>query len=201
MWSDQSGQGNHARSLDQTLFPKVIADGVQLNYPELGAGFVVANSSSLDFGSSDFAVLVVAGLPAVEYPITLFRKSDNLRTGSRQVAIDWVLSSPTTGQPQGTIDDTVISSDSDIQQPAVNAYGLYRSTSYVELHVNGGVRGTAELPSAGLVTSNADDLYLGVGSATGVPADSIEAVIAIRGSVGSTELSQLEGFLRSTFAK
>jgi hypothetical protein len=144
---------------------------------------------------------VVAGLSSSTTPVTLLRKWDTLRTNSSQIAIDWVLSSTAAGGPQGTVDDTVIPGNVDISQPSVEAYGLYRSTDHVALQVNGVTVGSADLPTAGLTTSNPYDLYLGVGGMFGTPADSIEAIIAIRGTIGSTELSQLGDFLRAVFMK
>jgi hypothetical protein len=201
IWADQSGQGNDAHALDTKALPHVIPDGVQLDSTKSGTGFVVVNSPSLDFGSGDFAVIVVAGLSSSTTPVTLFRKSDGLRTNSNQIAIDWVLSSAAAGKPQGTVDDTVISAVVDISQPSVEAYGLYRSTDHVELRLNGSTLGSADLPAPGLTTSNPENLYLGVGSMFGTPADSIEAIIAVRGTVGSTELDQLGDFLRTVFMK
>jgi hypothetical protein len=203
-WADQSGQGNDATALYPNLPPHVIPDGVQLDstQPNTGTGFVVVNSPSLDFGSGDFAVIVVAGLSSSAKPLSFFRKSEGART-SQQISLDWVLSSTSsavTGQPQGVVDGTTVPSSTDISQPAVAAYALYRSTDQVELHVNGVVLGSAELPTPGLSTTNAADLYLGVNGIVGSPVDSIKAVVAIRGSIGSTELNQLEGFMRDVFA-
>ena len=62
VWPDQSGQGNDAHALYPTALPHVIPNGVQLDASQRGSGFVVFNSPSLDFGSGDFAVIVVAGL-------------------------------------------------------------------------------------------------------------------------------------------
>jgi hypothetical protein len=199
IWADQSGQGNDAHALSTTALAHVIPDGVQLASATSGSGFVVANSPSLDFGAGDFAVIVVAGLSSSTTPVTLFRKTDGLRTNSRQIAIDWALSSAAVGQPQGTVDDTVISANVNISQPSVEAYGLYRSTDHVELRINGSTVGSADLPTPGLTTSNAENVYVGVGSMFGTPADSIEAMIAIRGTIGSTELDQLGDFLRTVF--
>ncbi len=201
IWADQSGQANDAHALSTTALPHVIADGVQLDSTQSGAGFVVVNRPSLDFGSGDFAVIVVAGLSSSTTPVTLLKKSDGLRTNSSQIAIDWVLSSAAAGQLQGAVDDTVIPAAMDISQPSVEAYGLWRSTDHVELQLNGVTVGKADLPTPGLTTSNPANLYLGVGNMFSTPADSIEALIAIRGTVGSTELSQLGDFLRTVFMK
>jgi hypothetical protein len=201
VWADQSGQGNDAHALYPSALPQVIPDGVQLDSAQLGSGFVVANSPSLDFGSGDFAVIVVAGLSSSTTPLSFFRKSDGARTNSQQISIDWVLSSTLTGRPQGTLDDTTVPASMDVAQPSVGAYTLYRSTDQIELHLNGAVLGSAGLPMPGPSTTNPEDLYLGVNSLFGSPVDSIEAVVAIRGSIASTELNQLEGLMRDVFAR
>lgn len=201
VWADQSGQGNDAHALSTTAPPQVISDGVQLDATQSGAGFVVANSPSLDFGLGDFAVIVVAGLSSSTTPVTLFRKWDGARTDSRKISIDWALSSAGSGRPQGTVDDTVVPASTDVPQPSTAAYGLYRSVDHIELHLNGAVLGSNDLPTPGLTTSNPENLYLGVGSQVGNPADSLEAAIAVRGPVGADELGQLEGFLKTVFAR
>jgi hypothetical protein len=199
VWADQSGQGNDARALYPTAPPHVIANGVQLDPNQLGSGLVVGNSPSLDFGSGDFAVVVVGGLASSTARVSLFRKSDGTRTDSRQISIDWVLSSATTGRPQGTVDDTQVLSGMDTVQPAVNAYTLWRAMDHLELRLNEAVLGKADLPSPGLSTSNSEDVYLGVTNYFGSPADTLETVIAIRGTVGSSDLGVLEVFLKEVF--
>jgi len=201
VWADQSGQGNDAHALAPTAMPKVIPDGVQLDSTQAGTGFVVVNSPSMDFGSGDFAVIIVSGLASSATPVKLLRKSDGARTGSRQIGIEWTLSGTVTGRPEGTLDDTAVVASMDIAQPSVAAYTLTRSTDHIELRVNEAVVGSDDLPMPGLSTSNAEDLYLGTGSTVGSAADSIEAVIAIHGSTDSTVLTQLEVFLRTVFMK
>src|SRR5262245_25285668 len=97
VWPDQSGQGNDAHALYPNHLPHVIANGVQLDSSQRGSGFVVGNSPSLDFASSDFAVIVVAGLSSGTARVSFFRKSDGARP-SRQISIDWVLSASNAGQ-------------------------------------------------------------------------------------------------------
>jgi hypothetical protein len=203
LWKDQSGQGNDAHALIPTAPPKAIPDGVQLDSSQLGTGFVVVNSPSLDFGADDFAVIVVEGLSSSTTPVTLLRKSDQARTNKRQISIDWVLSpgaSALTGHPEGAVDDTTIPAAADIAQPSVTAYTLYRATNHVELRVNESVVASADL-SPDVSTSNSADVYIGTGTMFASAADSIEAVIAIRGTVGSTVLNQLDVFVRDVFAK
>jgi len=204
VWADQSGQGNDAYALSTTGLPQVIPDGVQLDSSQQGTGFVVLDSPSLDFSAGDFAVIVVAGLSSSATPLSFFRKSDGARTSSQQISIDWVLSptsSALAGKPQGVVDETTVLATTDVSQPSVGAYTLYRSTDSLELRLNETVLGTGNLPTPGLSTTNAEDLYLGVSGMLGSPVDSIEAVVAIRGSLGSTELDQLEGFVRDVFAR
>ncbi len=200
VWADQSGQGNDAHALYPSALPHVIANGVQLDSSQLGSGFVVANSPSLDFGSGDFAIIVVAGLSSSSSRVSFFRKSDGLRENSRQISLEWVLSSATTGRPQGAVDDTPVATGTDIRQPSVRAYTLRRATDYLELDLNEVVLGSADLPTTGLSTSNAEDVFLGVADLSGSPADSLDAVIAIRGSISASDLNQLQVFLRTLFA-
>jgi hypothetical protein len=200
LWADQSGNGNDAHALYPTALPQVIADGVHLDPTQTGDGFVVNNSPALDFASGDFALIAVAGLSSGMASVALVKKSDGARTNSRQITIEWTLSSPTTGRPDGVLDDTTIPASTDMAEPSVAAYTLYRSTDHIELHVNGAVVSSADLPAPGMSTTNSDDVYVGVGSMVGSPADSIEAVIAVRGTVGATALNQLELFLRDVFA-
>ena len=199
VWKDQSGQGNDARALYPTAAPQVIPNGVQLDQKQLGGGFLVANSASLDFGSGDFAVIVVAGLSSATTPVSLFRKSDSARTNSRQIAIDWVLISSSTGAPQGTVDDIVVTTTTPVPQPSIGSYAIRRTTNHLELHFNGTVFGSADLPLSGISTTNAADVFVGTGSFSGSTADSVEAVIVMRGAVESFDLNSVERFLRAAF--
>ncbi len=200
VWADQSGQGNDARALSLTAAPQVFAHGVQFDSTQAGGGFIVRNSSSLDFGSGDFAVIVVGGLSSGATPVSFFRKSDSARTNSRQISIDWGLSSSQMGGPEGAVNDTVLVATASLGQPAVYAYTLERANDHVELHVNGTVLSSADLPGPGASTSNAADAYVGVSNVFSRPAASIEAVIAIRGQIESSDFNGLETFLRTLFA-
>jgi hypothetical protein len=200
MWPDQSGQGNNARAIYPGAPPHVIANGVQLDANQYGSGFEVVNSASLDFGAGDFAVIVVAGLSSSTAPVTFFRKWDGVRENSRGISIDWVLTSATTGRPQGAVNDTLVVTGMDTTQPSVRAYTLRRATDYLELYLNDAVLRTADLQTPGASTSNAKNLFLGVSDPGGEPADSLAAVIAIRGSIASADLNELQVFLRQVFA-
>jgi hypothetical protein len=199
VWTDQSGHGNDAHALYPTALPQVIPDGVHLDPGQLGSGFVVANTPSLDFGAGDFAVIVTAGLSSASAPVSFFRKSDSSRQATRQISLDWTLSSATAGRPTGSVDQTLVDTTAQLAQPSVGTYTLQRSGGHVELHFDGTVLGSADLPAADESTTNADDVYVGVAGLVGSPADSVEAVLALRGPVSSTDLAALEHFLRTVF--
>jgi hypothetical protein len=198
LWPDQSGQGNDARAIYPSAPPRVIPNGVQLDPNKLGSGFRVYNSPSLDFGAGDFAVIVVAGLSSSAAPVTFFRKWDGARENSRRISIEWAISPPAAGLPRGTVNDTPVTGV-DTPQPSVRAYGLRRATDRIELRVNEAVLAGVDLPTAGASTTNAADVFLGVGDTFGDPVDSLEAVIAIRGSIRSADLNDLQVFLRTVF--
>lgn len=203
LWADQSGRANDAHALAPSAPPTVIPDGVHLDSSQTGTGFVVADSPSLDFAAGDFALVAVVGLSSETTPVTIARKADGARTNSRQISIDWMRMTTDAGFIggfQGSIDDTTIEATNDVPQPSVTTYTLYRSAAHAELHVNGAVFGSADLPAA-TSTTNAAPLYIGANGLFGSPADSIEAVIAVRGPIESTVLNQLELFLRDVFRK
>jgi hypothetical protein len=200
VWKDQSGQGNDARALYPSAPPLVVPNGVQLDSKQLGAGFLVANSPSLDFGSDDFAVIVVAGLSSATAPVSLFRKSDSARTNSRKIALYWALTSATTGEPQAEVDDVVVGTTTPAPQPSVGAYAVQRMASHIELHFDGTVFGSTDLPASDISTTNAEDVFIGTGSFSAFTADSVEAVIVTRGPIGSSDLNSIEKFLRTMFA-
>ena len=200
VWPDQSGHGNHASAIYPSALPHVIPNGVQLDPNRLGSGFRVVNSPSVDFGAGDFAVLVVAGLSSGAIPVTFFRKWDGARENSRRISIEWVISPPSAGRPQGAVNDTPVATGMDTTQPSVRAYTLRRTIDHLDLHLNEAVIGSDDLPTAGASTSNARDIFIGVGDTFGAPADSLEAVIAIRGSIRSADLTDLQVFLRTVFA-
>jgi hypothetical protein len=200
VWRDQSGQGNHAGALHPTdAPPHVIPNGVHLDPNQVGSGFVVLNSPSLDFGSGDFTIIVVAGLASSTAPVTFFQKWDGARQNSRRISIDWVLSSAIAGRPQGALNDTPLLTDTDLPQPSVGAYSLRRAIDRVELRLNEALLGSATLPTPGLSTTNSNDVYLGVNGFGGRPADSLAAVIAIRSAIAPTDLNELQAFLRINF--
>lgn len=200
VWADQSGRGNNALALYPSAPPHVIAGGVRLDPNQLGSGFIVGDSASMDFGSEDFAVIVVAGLTSSANPVSFFRQSDGARMNARQISLDWVLSSASTGRPQGTVNDTRVMTGMDLSVPAVRAYTLRRTTDHLEVSVNEVIVASSDLPVPGASTTSSAEAFIGVGGYFGSPVDSVQAVIAVRGPISSTELNQLQAFLRTSFA-
>jgi hypothetical protein len=88
VWRDQSGQGNDAQALYPTALPQADANGVKLDVTTPGSGFYVENSPSFDFGSGDFAVIVVAGLVSNDQQVALFTKGAGTRGAQRQITLD-----------------------------------------------------------------------------------------------------------------
>jgi hypothetical protein len=201
IWHDQSGHNNNAYAAYPSAPPHVIADGVQLDQSQIGDGFEVLDSPTLDLGSGDFAVIVVAGLKAQSDTITLFSKSDGVFSGSRKIQLRYFPTSPSTGVPQGFVNDTEIASDTEqeIPEPSVRVYDLRRTGDHVEVRSNGSTYVSADLP-AGTSTTNSETLYLGTGNIGTYAADTLEAVIIVRGSIASTDLDDLESYLTMLFA-
>ena len=202
-WYDQSGQNNHARALYASYQPIVTSNGVKLETTRPGSGFFVDNSPSLDFGAGDFAVIVVAGLAFNNQYVGLFTKSDGARPpAQRQVTLDFTLSpgSVTSGRPQALVNDKSIDALFDTPQPSVAVYGVQRVVDHVELRLNGMALNHTDLDS-GVSTTNNAGVYLGTGGLEGYVADSISAVVAVRGPISSTDLNALESFLWRNFVR
>jgi len=202
-WYDQSGHGNHARALYPDYQPVVISKGVKLETTRRGTGFFIENSSSLDFGAGDFAVIVVAGLTFNNKIVGLFSKADGAPPpAQRQVTLLFTLSpgSVTSGRSEALVNDKSIEGVLDEPQPSVAVYGVQRVVDHVELRLNGVVQNSTDLDS-GVSTTNSAGVYLGTGSLEGNVADSIAAVVAVRGSISATDLAGLESFLARNFAE
>lgn len=199
VWPDLSGKGNDAKPANPDASPTVTEDGVKLAPDRPGAGFVVANSSSLDLAAEDFSMLVVSGLET-GMPATFFSKSDQNRADPRQVVLQWVFTGDGMAQrPRAIINATTVDAQEDIPLPSVNVYTLRRTGGRMELRVNSVVLGSADLRNPVESTSNAEDLFLGVVSAQGRPVGSLQATFAVKGSLSGTDLATLERFLHSTF--
>jgi hypothetical protein len=199
VWHDQSGHGNDAQPVYPTAPPHVIADGVQLDPSQVGSGFEVQNSPSLDLGSGDFSVIVVAGIPAGIQTVTLFSKADGVASGSRKITIRYTPATLSTGLPQGFLDDKEIEAATVVSQPSVRVYGLRRVGDHVELRSNGGTLASDDVP-AGISTTNSESAYLGTASPAGYTVDSLEAAFVVRGSTTTDNLNALESFLTTVFS-
>ena len=96
------------------------------------------------------------------------------------------------------VNDKSIEALLDTPQPSVAVYGVQRVVDHVELRLNGMVLNSTDLDS-GVSTTNNAGVYLGTGGLEGYVADSIAAVVAVRGPISATDLNALESFLRRNF--
>ena len=114
-----SGTTSPARATTRALSirphpPHVIPNGVQLDPTSWAAASSSVNSPSLDFGSGDFAIIVVAGLASSTTPVTFFQKSDGALART-------VVRFPSTGcshrlspvDHRGPLNDTPLLTDTD----------------------------------------------------------------------------------------
>jgi len=196
VWPDQSGKGNDAHAFDVPAH--VVADGVQLDRTQMGSRFEVADNASLDLGSGDFAIFMVAGLVSNNQPVILFLKSDAAPANPRQVALAFEPENGGPGVPIGVVNDVpTLISNRVPPQPSVAVYSLRRRGDHAELRLNTEVVASADLP-AGTSTTNSEDILIG-SVPFGYVADSISAVIIVKGPAATNDLDNLESFLR-TFA-
>lgn len=198
IWLDLSGKGNDAYALDPSALPTVIEDGVRLAADSPGGGFRVANNSSVDFAAEDFVVLVVAGVET-SMPSTFFAKADGDRVNPRRITLDWSIFAPTgTTRPEARVNSTTVTAGSEIVLP-VNVYAVRRTSGHVELRVNGAVWGSADLDDAQESTTNAQDIFIGVPSEDAFSVNTLQAVLALRGTFSNSDLEDIEMELRNAF--
>ena len=146
-------------------------------------------------------MIVVAGLVSNNKQVALFTKADGARGAQSGVTLDWKISSPTSGTPRAIVNDTEVVATIDTLQPSVGVYSVQRVVDHVDLRLNGTVLKSTDLLPPGMSTTNSAVAYLGVGSVAGFVADTLAAVVIVRGRISSMDLSDLESFLRTLFAK
>lgn len=200
LWCDQSGKENHAYALGENNLPQVSRDGVALAYGTDDAAFVVANSPSIDLGSDDFLILVVAGIQNGTEAKTIFRKS---KGGSKdpQVAIQWSYYTDISDfRLTGLVNETSVVSPAATDAGRVRLYGLRRADEKLDLRVNGQTLSSLPLVTSGASTRNENDLFIGqLGYGAPWSVDSLHAVIVIRGKLDAAEVGRLESYFVSAF--
>ena len=200
LWCDQSGQKNHAYALGENNLPQVSRDGVTLAYGTDDAAFVVGNSPSIDLGSDDFLILVVAGIQHGTEAKSIFRKS---KGGSEdpQVGIEWLYYPATSVfRLTGFVNETSATSLTATDAGRVRLYGLRRADENLDLRVNGQTLRSLPLVTSGASTRNESDLFLGqFGYGDPRSVDSLHAVVVIRGKLEAAEVGRLESYFVSAF--
>jgi hypothetical protein len=196
VWPDLSGHRNDARATLITDPPVAIAAGGVRFSAKLGAGLEVLDAPSLSFQADDLAVIVVAGIDKAT-PVTLLRKSDQDASMPRQVSLDWAFVSDLHAQrAQAAFNATVVTSSLDMVPPVRAVYVVWRRSEHLELRIDGSVFGTADLPAASDSVTASENLFIGIPSEFGLPIDTVNAVLVVRGLIDIQDLVALEDFLR-----
>jgi len=197
VWPDRSGQGNDARASAMNVPPTSIMNGVAFAKDSFGAGFTVAAHPSLDFGTGDFLVLVLAAATDGTAGGFYIKTDNNVRTTSHQIVLRWTFDAALNAyQPQALVNDTALAPNAPVAAMAgMTLFGLRRVKNQIEIRVNGSPSGTAALIAPDTSTDDPNDLLLGQLGDVGPSIDSMRAVIAIRGPIDDSDLSGLEDFL------
>jgi hypothetical protein len=197
-WCDQSGHVNDAYALFE--LPTVTADGIELAYGTTGAGLAIGNDPSIDFGASDFLVLIVVGITQGSEGRTIFLKSDGATMFPKQVGLEWLVSGSDGLRLMGEVNETTAVSPVATDPGPVRLYGLRRVNDQVELRINGVIVKTTPLATPGASTENGRDVFIGEsGSGDPFSVNTLHAVVVIRGALDSTEVGTLEGYLLGAF--
>jgi len=194
IWQDQSGQGNDAIAQDDAHLPSAFAGGVAL-VQTCGAGFLVHAAPSLDFGAADFTVLVVASVGNVA-ATSFFMKVDVSRVPNGQLWLRWVYSDALGADTlQGVVNTTTLTAGQAIPADSPRLYVLRRANDTIELRTNGTSLGSVAITNPSVTTDSAADLYLGVLGLLGEDVGTMEAVVAVRGQIEDSDVSELESYL------
>jgi hypothetical protein len=198
LWRDRSREANDALPLPTQTPPRSRGDGLELSALN-GGPLVIANDASLDFGSDNFTILVVARLAAAP-PSCLLAKATFDRGVAQGVVLGWTYSTEL-GRT--------------IYRPALNAtalpaptvglgdlrprlFVLQRTDTAAEARINGDTVATATIPQA-LSVSTPESVFLGGCGVTGVPIAVLHAAVVFRGSLPFSDLRRLEAFLMGGF--
>jgi hypothetical protein len=206
-WADRSGNHNDANTFNTVNPPVVIDRGLALlHYPSgpgtspVGGGLLVGNSPTLDLGTDDFTILVVADLSSGYGP--LFSKANGQRGDARR---DITLSAGP-GMVLGEINslEPLVQATNpgprNTRTEIVQARHLLvmrRVQSTLELRTDGVLQDSYTDPKVGLTTSNDSEVQVG-GYAVdfdGSAVAGMSALMVIRGSLTTADLETLEQLL------
>jgi len=201
-WCDQSGDYNDAFALSAGALPKVMpSGGLMLDYGVDGAGLVVPEYPTLDFGAGDFTILMVVGFNHGGIGKTFFLKQNNPPGDfPKQLVMEWLIATPPDFSFVGFVNETEFVSSKPTGAGVERVYGLRRIGDDVQLRVNGNIVNTGTLLTRGASTDSNGNIYLGSrGGLDFETVDTIRAAIMIGGSLTDQEVGALEAWLLAAF--
>jgi hypothetical protein len=201
IWCDQSGHQNDAYGIDDSFLPIVTrTGGLTLDYNQAGAGLEVGDDPSLNLGSDDFTILVVAGINHPNVAPTLLRKTNADFDFPKQYVLAWEANSLFELHLAGQVNETVAISNAVLTSGFERLYVLRKNGNQVEVRINGVLSGSAPLATSGASTENDGVLFIGcAGLGDSRSVDTLRAAIMIHGSLTDDEVGQLEEYLVGAF--
>ena len=197
-WPDRSREANDAVPVPLQLSPRSLGDGLELE-PVGGGPLLIVHDPSLDFGSGDFTVIVVARLAAFP-PSCLFAKASFDRTDPRGVAMGWTYATELARTIyRATVNGVALATPgAGLGDLSPRVFVVRRAREAIEARVNGDRTAVGVLP-IGVSVSTTEGAYLGSCGPTGAPISVLHAAIAFRGPLPDTDLTRLEAFLKGSF--
>jgi len=193
---------NDAFALSAGALPKVMpSGGLMLDYGVDGAGLVVPEYPTLDFGAGDFTILMVVGFNHGGIGKTFFLKQNNPPGDfPKQLVMEWLIATPPDFSFVGFVNETEFVSGKPTGAGVERVYGLRRIGDDVQLRVNGNIVNTGTLLTRGASTDSNGNIYLGSrGGLDFETVDTIRAAIMIGGSLTDQEVGALEAWLLAAF--
>jgi hypothetical protein len=199
-WPDRSGRRNDGLALSTEALPRSSGNGLRFQQGPGGA-MRLLKDASLDFGTSDFALLIVASV-APTPPSCFYADHDGNRTDPRGVALRWAFSDSLAQTTfQALINRTKLDSDRrGLGDQRPHLFVLRRTGASAELRLDGSPAGLAPLESAAVDASTGSNVYLGGCGDAAWPVPAMHAAIAVKGEVPLPDLNRLEQFLIQSFA-
>jgi hypothetical protein len=199
-WPDRSGRRNDALALTPESLPRSSGNGLRLHQGPAGA-MRLLQDPGLDFGSSDFTIMMVASV-AASSPSCFYANRDGNRADPHAVEMQWGFSTRLTETTfQATINRTALDGNRrGLGDQRPHLFVLRRAGAMAELRLDGEPITVTPLESAEVNTTTGTPIYLGGCSDSGWPIPVIHAAVALKGEFPVTDLSRLELFLLQSYA-
>ncbi len=200
-WSDQSGNSNDAtQSLpgNQPTLGAQTINGMAAIHFVGGQDLEIADSASLQLGTGDFFIAVVARWTNVSGFAQLYGKKEPLNPYNG--AGMWG-NYPTNGLVGGETQTglSVASTTSSLNDNVARQYAVRRSGSTLSLRVNGKTEGTTANATSDC-SAVGTKAYIGQNGGSQYPLDGdIAELVVIKGSISGTDLTALETYLANKY--